>query len=185
MLRVRAGDPSAFDELTVGYGPQVTRVVTYLMGNDRYSEDLAQEVFLRVYRARKTYVATAKFSTWLFTMVNSVVSNARRYLAKRPETNGLSGDGSCAGPLHFVSLRPAAETPVDYAVRGELQRLVRTIVAQLGDRQRTAISLFYFHGLDYAATADVMDISRQALKSLLHRARVKLQESLTSYVEHA
>ncbi len=185
MLRVRAGDLSAFDELTVQYRPKVTRVVTHLLGNDRHSEDLAQEVFLRVYRARKTYVVTAKFSAWLFRIVNGVVCNARRYLARRPETSGLGVDGSYAGPVDFVPSRRAAETPVEYAMRGELRHLVRKAVAQLGDRQQTAISLFYFRGLSYAASADAMDISQQALKSLLRRARVKIQESLTPYLELA
>jgi RNA polymerase sigma-70 factor (ECF subfamily) len=185
MLRVRAGDPSAFDKLTVRYRPQVTRVVTHLLGTDRHSDDLAQEVFLRAYRARRNYVATAKFSTWLFRIVNSVVSNARRYLARRPATNGLGWEASCAGPLDFVPSRPAAETPVEYAMRRELECLVRTTVAQLAASQRTAVSLFYFQGLSYAATADAMHISEQALKSLLHRARVKMKQSLTPYLEHA
>ena len=70
-------------------------------------------------------------------------------------------------------------------MRKELQCLVRTTVAELADREQTAVSLFYFEGLSYAATAEAMLISDQALKPLLHRARVKIKESLAPYLEHA
>lgn len=76
MLQVRAGSEEAFNELLRRYEDRVRGIITHLMGGTAYSDDLTQDVFLRVYRARRTYVVGAKFSTWLFTIVNNVVSNA-------------------------------------------------------------------------------------------------------------
>ena len=183
MLRAKAGDHSALEELTIRYRPRVAGAVTRLMGHDRHSEDLTQEVFLRVYLARNTYVVTAKFSTWLFTIVRNVVSNARRYFARRRERTGNGADGSMPDPLRDLRAETPYETPIQAAMRGEDRRLVRTAIARLPARQRIAVSLYYFQGLNYEATARALDTSQDALKSLLRRARVNIQQSLTPHMD--
>lgn len=184
MLRVRAGDAAAFDKLVLKHHPQVVWVITRLMGNDRHSDDLAQEVFLRVFRARDSYVVTARFSSWLFTIVHNVVFNARRSLARRRETT-LQGRGdSCHDPLDHIRADAHLDTPLRAAIRGEVERVVHLALAGLCDRQQTALSLFYFEGLSYAAIADAMETSREAIRSLLQRARTSIRQSLTPYVEH-
>ena len=85
MLQVRDGSAAAFDELMTRYQSRLVTVLEHLTGRRDLAEDLAQEVFLRVYRARQRYVPGAKFSTWLFTIANNVASNALRTLARRPE----------------------------------------------------------------------------------------------------
>ena len=84
MLEVRDDNAAAFEELMLRYQGRLVTILTHLVGNRDQAEDLAQEVFLRVYRARKRYVPGAKFSTWLFTIANNVASNARRSRARRP-----------------------------------------------------------------------------------------------------
>ena len=87
MLQVRDGDAQAFEELMLRYQNRLVTVLEHLVGRRDQAEDLAQEVFLRVYRARKRYVVGAKFSTWLYTIANHVASNALRSMARRPEVN--------------------------------------------------------------------------------------------------
>jgi len=181
MLRAKAGDPSALDELTTRYRPRVTGAVTRLMGHDRHSEDLTQEVFLRVFLARNTYVVTAKFSTWLFTIVHNVVRNARRYFARRRERTGNGADGSLRDLFRNLRVETPYETPIQAAIRGEDRSLVQTAIARLPARQRMAVSLYYFQGMNYEATACAMDTSQDALKSLLRRARVNIRQLLTPH----
>ena len=85
MLKVRDDDAAAFEELVLRYQGRLLAVLEHLVGKRDLAEDLAQEVFLRVYRARKRYQPTAKFSTWLFTIANNVASNAKRSLSRRRE----------------------------------------------------------------------------------------------------
>ena len=99
MLAVRDDNAAAFDKLMVRYQDRLVTVLEHLVGRRHLAEDLAQEVFLRVYRARKRYVPGAKFSTWLYTIANNVASNALRSLARRPEVNlRPQGSGAYGAP---------------------------------------------------------------------------------------
>ncbi len=182
MLRVREGNVAAFDELTVRYRRRVTSLITYLMGSDRFSEDLTQDVFLRVFRARASYVVSSKFTTWLFTIVNNVVSNARRWLATRREKSANWAPDSREDTIDYRGVGTLAEEPQQVVLRDETRRVVGSAVGELGDRQQTAVTLFYFQGLSYAAIADSMDTTQEAIKSLLQRARTNLRDLLTPYV---
>ena len=177
MLRVRAGDDAAFEELFRRYNKRVQAVITYLMGNHQATEDLAQEVFLRVYRARHNYVVGAKFSTWFFTIVNNVVSNARRSLGRRHEVSIVFDypHGSHAENLWRDS---SVESPAQVAEHNELRHLVRNGVSQLGKRQRAAVSLCDFVGMTYAEVAHELDTTPDAAKSLIHRGRMSLRKML-------
>src|SRR5580704_3892238 len=101
MLRVRDGDASAFDELMGRYQNRLVTVLEHLVGRRDQAEDLAQEVFLRVYRARKRYVVGAKFSTWLYTIANHVAANALRSMSRRPEVN-LTARPTDSGPTNAL-----------------------------------------------------------------------------------
>jgi RNA polymerase sigma-70 factor (ECF subfamily) len=183
MLQASHGDEAAFDALMARNRPRVTRTITRLMGNRQHSEDLVQEVFLRIFRARNSYVVTARFSTWLFTIVNNVVLNARRSLARRSARATFGHSGSQRGQLDCLESVGYIETPAELALRRESLQVVHLATAQLGDRQQTAFSLFYFQGLSHAAIAHSMATSEKAVKSLLHRARTRVRRSLTPYVD--
>lgn len=177
MLRVRAGDDAAFEALFRRYNERVQAVITYLMGNRQSTEDLAQEVFLRVYRARQNYVVGAKFSTWLFTIVNNVVSNARRSLARRREVN-IVFDDSDGGHVENLWRDSSVDSPVQVAEHKELRYLVQTGVSQLGERQQAAVSLCDFVGMTYAGVAEELGTTPDAAKSLIHRGRMSLRKML-------
>ncbi len=181
MLAVRHGDLQAFDELADRYYGYVQSTISYLMGSNASSADLSQEVFLRVFRARDRYVPKSKFSTWLFTIVNNVVSNAKQRHCWRPLITLPKCHRQHASA--FASQVDVRASPSDVLLRGERHQMLFSAMSRLNDRQSEAISLYYLKGLGHEAIATEMNTSRNAVKSMLHRARLRLCELLTPY-EH-
>ena len=182
MLEVRGGSEEAFNELVRRYEDRVRGIITHLMGGTAYSDDLTQDVFLRVYRARRSYVVGAKFSTWLFTIVNNVVSNARRGLARRHEVNlDHRGDNSRRFADSLAQTHQDA-APSHYVEATELALLVRGCIDRLGPRQRAAIELCDLEGLSYSRVAQAIGTSPDAAKSLIHRGRLNLKQMLATHV---
>lgn len=185
MLRVREDDAVAFEELMRRYQNRVVAVIAHQIGRRDLAEDLAQDVFLRVYRARKRYVPGAKFSTWLFTIVNNVASNHLRTLSRRKEVSASPAPGDTgANPLELSAADASALMPTRQADSAELRDAVQRAVATLNERQRIAVLLAKFEGLSYIEIGEVLDMTPQAIKSLLSRARGKLREVLQPYLEH-
>lgn len=185
MLAVRDGNAAAFDELMLRYQNRVITVLVHLTGQRDLAEDLAQEVFLRVYRARKRYVAGAKFSTWLFTITNRLASNALRSQSRRPEINldARASGPFGAHPLEQMALAASGLLPTRSMDNAELYGVVREALECLNERQRMAVLLNKFEGMSYAEIAATMELSAEAVKSLMTRARAKLREVLEPYVE--
>jgi RNA polymerase sigma-70 factor (ECF subfamily) len=185
MLEVRDDSASAFEELMLRYQNRLIAVLDHLVGRRDVAEDLAQEVFLRVYRARKRYVPGSKFSTWLFTIANNVARNAQRTLARRAEVNiSPSASGSYgANPIEAMKLAASGQMPTRQLDKAEMCEAVRAAVATLSERQRMAILLSKFEHLSYAEISEVMDLTPQAIKSLLSRARASLRDVLAPYIE--
>jgi RNA polymerase sigma-70 factor (ECF subfamily) len=181
MLRVQKDDPAAFAEL-------LERKWSYVFGRcyrrlrDRQdAEDLAQEVFLRVYRGRKAYQPRAKFSTWLFHITQNLLRNTIRSRRRHP---CLRLDSLSCSPFLIERLFPDhSESPSRPIERAEVARIVRTAVSHLGSRQRTAVELQQFHNSTYEQVAAQMDMSPKAAKSLLYRARNQLRASLMPFME--
>jgi RNA polymerase sigma-70 factor (ECF subfamily) len=148
------------------------------------AEDLAQDVFLRVYRARKSYEPGSKFSTWLFTIANNVASNALRSLSRRHEVNlSPPAPGETGGfPLESAALAASGMMPSRQLDKAELRQIVQTAIDALNERQRMAVLLCKFEHLSYAEIGEIMDLSPQAVKSLLSRARANLREVLEPYL---
>jgi len=186
MLEVRGDSAAAFDELMLRYQHRLVTVLEHLTGRREQAEDLAQEVFLRVYRARKRYVAGAKFSTWLFTIANRVAANAHRSRSRRPEINLDARSGGPLGknPLAHMAQAASGQMPARQADKAELRDVVQSAVAGLGDRQRMAVLLSKFENMSYADIAEAMEMTPKAVKSLLSRARVNLREVLEPYLDH-
>jgi len=185
MLQVRDGDGTAFEELVLRYQNRLLTVLEHLVGNREQAEDLTQDVFLRVFRARERYAPEAKFSTWLFTIANNVASNALRSRSRRREIGVPEGNGADSMPLSLEQMAKAASgfMPTRNLDKSEQAEMVRHAVANLSERQRMALLLAKFEGMSYQDIAQTMDLSVQAIKSLLSRARVNLKEMLTPYVE--
>lgn len=185
MLEVRDDSAAAFEELMLRYQGRVVTVLEHATGNRDLAEDLAQDVFLRVYKARKRYVPGAKFSTWLFTIANNVALNALRSRARRHEVNLESKESGAMGvrPLEAMVMASSGQIPARAIDKAEARDVVQMALQALNERQRLAVLLNKFEGMSYAEIAETMDLSVQAIKSLLSRARNNLKEVLEPYLD--
>ncbi len=183
MLEVRDDSAAAFEELVLRYQSRLVRVLEHLVGSRDLAEDLAQEVFLRVYRSRKQYTAGAKFATWLFTIANHAALNALRNRSRRHEVQLASRDSSSTGarPLDKMIAASSGLMPARQLDKAEVRHMVRIAMDSLGERQRLAVLLNKFEGMSYADIAETMELSLPAVKSLLSRARESLREVLEPY----
>ncbi len=183
MIGVRDDEPHAFEELVERYQHRLVAVLNHLVGSAEEAEDLAQEVFLRVYRARKKYRARAKFSTWLFTIANHLALNSLRSRQRRPVVPLNLRDSGPLGPRPAERLaRDRGVQPVQRMQQQELAAVVRQALEGLNERQRMAVVLNKFEEMSYEEIAQVMKLSTKAVKSLLSRARTNLREALQDYI---
>jgi len=185
MLQVREDDATAFEELMLRYQGRVLSVLRHVVGNQDLAEDLTQDVFLRVFRARKTYTPGSKFSTWLFTIANNVALNAIRRQKRKPEYQFTTTGTSTSSMPTIDNTVPenSALMPTRQIDHQEMRETVRLAIETLSENQRMAILLNKFEGMNYTDIAQVMKLTPQAVKSLLCRARVNLRTVLEPYVE--
>jgi RNA polymerase sigma-70 factor (ECF subfamily) len=183
---VRDGSATAFEELVLRYQGRLLMVLRHLVGSHEQAEDLTQEVFLRVYRARESYEPGAKFSTWLYTIATHVAANALRTRSRRHEVTLQVRDSGLTDvrPLEKMLQASSGQMPARQLDKAEMREIVQIALESLGQRQRMAVLLSKFEGMSYAEIAAVMDLSPQAIKSLLSRARENLREVLQPYFEH-
>jgi RNA polymerase sigma-70 factor (ECF subfamily) len=183
MIGVRDDQPGAFEELVERYQNRLVAVLHHLVGNAEEAEDLAQEVFLRVYRARKKYRARCKFSTWLFTIANNLAINTLRSRKRRPVVPLNTRDSGPLGPRPAEQLvLDSGSQPSQRMQQQELAAIVRQALDGLNERQRMAVLLNKFEDMSYAAIAEIMGLSSKAVKSLLCRARTNLRAALADYI---
>ena len=183
MIGVRDDQPGAFEELVEAYQHRLVGIMHHLVGNAEEAEDLAQEVFLRVYRARKKYRARCRFSTWLFTIANNLALNTLRTRQRKPVVPLQVHDSGPLGPRPAEQLvRDRAAQPVQHLQQRELADIVRSALAGLNERQRIAVVLNKFEDMSYDEIAQVMNLSPKAVKSLLSRARTNLRDALAPYI---
>lgn len=184
MLQVRDDDAEAFEELMLRYQARVVTVLEHLVGQRDQAEDLAQDVFLRIYRARKSYVPGAKFSTWLFTIANNVASNARRNRARRKEVRWDASpmDSRATPAVEQLAVAASGQMPARRLDKEEMRDIVRVAIWGLNERQRMAVLLSKFEDMSYEDIAATMDLTPQAVKSLLFRARENLRQILEPYL---
>jgi RNA polymerase sigma-70 factor (ECF subfamily) len=184
MLRVRDhDDEKAFTQLVDHFQHRLVAVLCHLIGNSEEAEDLAQEVFLRVFRTRKRYTPKAKFSTWLFTIANNLALNALRNRQRRPAVQLDVNESGPLGPRPAEQLVRNREISASGCLQqAELAARIRTALDTLNERQKMAVILNKFEDMGYAEIAEVMDLTTKAIKSLLSRARARLREALQDYV---
>ncbi|MBY0524399.1 MAG: sigma-70 family RNA polymerase sigma factor [Gemmataceae bacterium] len=184
MLRVQRDEAGAFEELVETYWTQVFSRFFRQLGDRQEAEDLAQEVFLRLYRSRHRYQPRARFTTWLFHIAQNVARNALRTKRRHPcvPLGNLAGQEEDIRPTECL-MGERTEAPTRPLERTEMAGIVRSAVARLGRRQRRAVELFQFHDRSYDQIAREMSMSLQAAKGLLYRARNQLRVCLSAYVE--
>jgi RNA polymerase sigma-70 factor (ECF subfamily) len=184
MLQVREGSAAAFEALVEKHQKRLVMVLEHLVSDRTQAEDLAQDVFLRVYRARERYVPTAKFSTWLYTITHNVASNSIRKSSRRKEINLVtSPSGSMpVRPLDTMAKDKSNLMPARLADQKEMEMVIREAIQSLGPRQRMAMLLSKYEGMSYNEIAESMELTTQAVKSLLSRARGNLKEALAPYL---
>lgn len=182
MLRVKAGDEAAFDYLVQKYRRPLVSFMYRMAHNAAAAEDLAQEVFLRVYRSRANYEASAKFSTWLYRIAtNLAVNHARDTRHERPEVT-VSLDEPDEDTGTTLELPDANLTAEQALVRRERMLAIRSKVEALPEQQRLAVIMHKYQQMDYKQIAEVLKKSESATKSLLFRAYETLREQLKEFI---
>ena len=182
MLELREGHLEAFDVLLAKYRKPIIHFMFRMVHNQAVAEELAQEVFLRVYRSRETYRAEARFSTWLYRIATNLgVNHARDTRHERTaSTIYLDEPDSDTGSTPDVAdLTPSAEANL---LRRERLNAIRQHVLALPERQKTAVLMHKYEGLDYKQIGEVLKLSESATKSLLFRAYQTLREKLKDFV---
>ncbi|MGO8766671.1 MAG: RNA polymerase sigma factor [Limisphaerales bacterium] len=183
MLRVKRGDRAAFTELVEKYKQPVVNFVFRSLRDEAESEDLAQNVFLQVYKSRARYQQTARFSTWLFTIARNLCLNELRRRSRHPaesleETHAEHEDQP---RQQFEDKSQIA--PPDNLLHLELAKKIEEALAELPENQRSAILLCRQDELSYEEIASILNCSLSATKSLIHRGRETLKEKLKPYLK--
>jgi RNA polymerase sigma-70 factor (ECF subfamily) len=182
MLRVKAGDQPAFNYLVEKYRRPLVSFMYRMARNAAVAEDLAQEVFLRVYRSRASYEASAKFTTWLYRIAtNLAVNHARDTRHERPEVM-VSLDEPDEATGVTMDLADGEMTAEQAMVRRERLMGIRRKIEALPERQRLAVVMHKYQQMDYRQIAEVLKLSESATKSLLFRAYETLREQLKEFI---
>ena len=182
MLRVKRGDRAAFTELVEKYKQPVMNFVQRSLRDETEAEDLAQNVFLQVYKSRARYERTAKFSTWLFTIARNLCLNEIRRRSRHPaeslEETHAEHDELPSRQYEDKKVLLATEN----VLHGELADKIEAALAELPEQQRSAILLCRQDELSYDEIAEVLGCSLSATKSIIHRGRETLKEKLKTYL---
>ena len=179
MERIAGGDHEAFRELVTAYQDIVVGTVARMLGNPADAQDIAQQVFLRIWRNAKRYKPDAKFTTYLFTILRNLVFNETRRRTRKKEVSSDEREDE----YHLQSEAPAEERPDAGLLQAELQRAVDAAIAALPETQRLAVVLRRYEDMPYEEIAVVLGLTVPAVKSLLFRARTTLRESLAAYLD--
>jgi RNA polymerase sigma-70 factor, ECF subfamily len=185
MLDVKAGDEASFELLLHRYRTPLVNFLYRMVRNREQAEDLAQEVFLRVYRARAEYVPSAKFTTWLFRIATNLALNSVR--DHRYEKLNISIDAPITtdaedGDERTLDVPEKHPNIEQYLVEDARRKMIRHAIDKLPDKQRAAVLLHKYQELDYAEIAKILACSESALKSLLFRAYETLRVELAPLV---
>ena len=184
MLAWQAGDEAAFDDLVEAYSGRVYALLTRFLGQSSRREDLVQETFIRVLRARDRYQPTARFSTWLYRIVFNLATNERARSAPRRHLSLDQGSDANTGDqtLGELIIDETSGEPSDELERRDVVGAVRAAIAELPEQQRMALILAKYDELPYSEIAEVLESSEKAIKSMIHRARTTLRVALEPFL---
>jgi RNA polymerase sigma-70 factor (ECF subfamily) len=185
MLDVKAGDERSFELLLQRYRTPLVNFLYRMVRAREEAEDLAQEVFLRVYRARKDYVPSAKFTTWLFRIATNLALNSVR--DNRHQRMEVSLDAPVTvdaedGDEKVLDIAEKHPNIEQYLVEEARKKMIRHAIDKLPEKQRAAVLLHKYQELDYGDIAKILECSESALKSLLFRAYETLRVELAPLV---
>jgi RNA polymerase sigma-70 factor (ECF subfamily) len=182
MLRVKRGDDAAFAELVDKYKQPVMNLVYRIVRDATEAEDLAQNVFIQVYKSAHRYEVTARFSTWLFTIARNLCLNEIRRRSRHPADSleGTQTESDDQPARQFEDRKTAI--PAESALHTELEHKIEQALADLPEPQRTALLLCRQDDLSYEEIAEVIGCSLSATKSLIHRGRETLKLKLKPYL---
>ena len=183
MLRVKRGDRTAFATLVEKYKQPVMNFIYRSLRDETEAEDLAQNVFLQVYKSRDRYERTAKFSTWLFTIARNLCLNEIRRRSRHPAESLEETHAEHEDQPQRQYEDKKVPLPTENLLQGELARKIEEALAALPENQRTAILLCRQDELSYEEIAVILDCSLSATKSLIHRGRETLKEKLKPYLQ--
>src|SRR5580704_8201254 len=184
MLDVKAGDDQSFELLLRKYRTPLVNFLYRMVRDTAVAEDLAQEVFLRVYRARQEYAPSAKFTTWMFRIATNLALNSIRDNRHRKMETSIDApvDDEESAPREL----PAREMRIDeHMVERDRSEFIRRAITSLPEKQRVAVLLHKYEEMDYGEIAGILDCSESALKSLLFRAYETLRVQLAPLVTQA
>ena len=178
MRLVARGDTSAFEEVIERHQALVAGTAARMLGSNSDVEDIAQQVFIRVWKSARRYVPRAKFTTWLLKITRNLVFNELRRAKRRAQVPLQSEPGAEEIPLKDET-NPAPDASL---LDNELQRAIEEAIMQLPESQRMALVLRRYEQLSYEQIAEVLDLSVPAVKSVLFRARTELRSRLSKYL---
>lgn len=178
MLRLRDGDPACFSQLLDRHRTSVINFLFRMVQNKAIAEELAQEVFLRVYQSRLSYEASAKFTTWLFRIATNLAFNWLRDQKNLKSQDSLQDDNAQSATRKLTDGQPSVESVLVHRVK---LNEVREAIAKLPAKQRAAILMHKYEEMEYAQIARVLCCSESAVKSLLFRAYESLRARLAQY----
>src|SRR4051794_28635184 len=179
MQLIGRGDTTALEQLIEKHQALVAGTVARMLGSNADVEDIAQQVFIRVWKSAGRYVAKAKFTTWLLKITRNLVFNEMRRAKRHPHVPVQIDPDADEMPLKDEQ----ASSPAAALLEAELQQAIEKAIALLPETQRMALVLRRYEELSYEEIAEVLDLSVPAVKSLLFRARTELRERLKSYLE--
>jgi RNA polymerase sigma-70 factor, ECF subfamily len=172
------GDTSAFEKVIERHQALVAGTAARMLGSNSDVEDIAQQVFIRVWKSARRYVPRAKFTTWLLKITRNLVFNELRRAKRRAQVSLQPEPGAEEIPLKDET-NPAPDASL---LEGELQRAIEEAIMQLPESQRMALVLRRYEQLSYEEIAEVLDLSVPAVKSVLFRARTELRARLSKYL---
>jgi len=182
MLELRAGNMSGFDFLIQKYRRPIVNFMYRMVHNQAVAEELAQEVFLRVYRSRQTYRAEARFSTWLYRIATNLGVNHARDTRRERAASTIYLDEADPETGSTPDVADTTLSAEDSLLRRERMNAIRQHVMALPERQRMAVLMHKYEGMDYKQIGDVLKLSESATKSLLFRAYQTLREKLKEFI---
>ncbi|MFK5924422.1 MAG: sigma-70 family RNA polymerase sigma factor [Verrucomicrobiota bacterium] len=178
MLRVKDGDIAAFEEIVEIHQHAVIGTVAKMLGNASDAEDIAQQVFIRVWKSAARYQVSAKFTTWMFTITRNLVFNEMRRRKRKPVVSMDEREEE----YNLIAKDESTATPDQQVLENELVKAIDDAIQSLPEKQRLAVILRRYEDRSYEEIAEILSMSLSAVKSLLFRARGQLKENLQVYL---